>query len=153
MVVCYYRQLIVFMIQKESQCKLWKTTPETYKRIVLFSLVNRNRRMVWKPNTHMAVFCAINWKWGFLEVFNGSVHDRRAQRKKGMLFCSRNRPFHSRLLAPTAYMPMSDLLPLTPEGLRKWDRDSYWSWKLVNSQMGFCSPQGVVVIPTGSTTW
>lgn len=84
--------------------------------------------------------------------FNGSVRDRRARRIKGMLFCPRNRPFRLRLLAPTEYMPTSDLLPLTPERERVRQR-LVLILKVVNSQMVFCSPQGVVVIPTGCSEW
>lgn len=56
--------------------------------------------------------------------FDGSVRDRRARRKTGMLFCFRNRPFLFSLLVPTEYMPTSDLLPLTPESGRESETET-----------------------------
>lgn len=67
----------------------------------------------------MLVFLCNQLKARVSGGFNGSVRDHGARRKKGMLFCSRNRPFHLRLLAPTEYMPTRDLLPLTLERERE----------------------------------
>lgn len=63
------------------------------------------------------------------------------RKKKGMLFCSRDRPFHLRRLAPTEYMPTSDLLPLTPERERVRQR-LLLIQKVVNSQMVFLFSSG-----------